>query len=127
MKRKHGGKQPADKKAEAAQARIGSELGELGRKVEKALRSAATSGHVSGLRGDITKGVRNVGKRLGDALGALRDSEESRELRTQLKKVIQTGRKEGVEASKKVASNLAAGLDTLSKELSKLASRLEKK
>ena len=116
-------------RAKAAQSagEVAKEIGELGRKVEQALKSAAASKHVSGLKTEISKGVRNVGRKLSDALGALNESEESQELKSQVKRVLSTGRKQSAAASKQVASNIVAGLGVLSKELSRLAGKIEKK
>lgn len=105
---------------------VTKEISDLGKKIESALKAASTNKHVRGIQSEITKGVRNVGKHLAGALDAARESEESAELQKQVKKVLQTGKTKGAEASKKVASNLVSGLTTLSKELSRLAGKLDK-
>ena len=103
---------------------VAKELAELGRRMESALRSAAHSGHVREVRGEIVKGVRNVGSRLAEALEAARTSPEGRQVQRQFKKVLSTGKGEGIDTAKKVRENLSEGMQVLSKELQSLARKL---
>lgn len=119
--KKNAKKGSENKKAGQA---VGKELNELGRKVEAALKAAAQSGHVRGIREEVTSGLRNVGTKLAVALDAARKSEEGRQVQKQLNKVVSSGKTQGAEAAKQMRANLATGMQALSKELQNIARKL---
>lgn len=114
-------------KRKAGRGPVVRELMALGRKVQGALQAAAGSRHVSGIKDDAVGGVRHVGRRLSEALEDARKSEELREVRSQARKVVSAGRKQGEETVDALRANIAEGLRMLSRELAGLAGRIRKK
>lgn len=114
-------------KRKASRGPIVKELMALGRKVQGALKSAAASKHVAGIKDDAVGGVRHVGRRLNEALEDARKSEELRGVRSQARKVVSAGRKQSEETVDALRANIAEGLRLLSKELAGLAGRIRRK
>jgi len=102
------------------------ELSSLGLKVEGALKRAIYSKHAHAVQEEIIKSVRNIGRRLHSALEAAAESEDTREVKRQARRVYSAGKRTGTSTTKRVQTNLATGLRTLARELADLAGKLDR-
>lgn len=101
------------------------EVAEFGRQVQKAIEAVATSEETRGIFSEVSASLQRVGGKVNDAFAAAKESPEGQKIGKQLKKVVEVGKKSGLETGEKMRVNLATGLREIGSELAKLAEKLK--
>ena len=107
---------PVKKKSRKSKSRTNGrtdvlkELGALGKMVDRLVRDAANSSHVKGVKSDVSRGVRSVGRRLQAAIEDAKISGQSAKLKSQAKRILKAGKKEGLQKTRRLRINIARGL-----------------
>jgi BMFP domain-containing protein YqiC len=117
----------AKKNGRTVHPKLTKEVSELGKQVEKAIRSAAKSPELKDLSAEISRSLQRVGEKVVDALRTAKGSDQGRKVGEQFKKVVDIGKESGKETAEKVRQNLTKGLKGIGAELAKIADKLEKR
>ncbi|OGO40179.1 MAG: hypothetical protein A2Z04_03390 [Chloroflexi bacterium RBG_16_57_9] len=112
-------------KPEATRGDVATEIQELGRQFEAAIRAAVTSTRAQELQAEIIRSVEEIGKQLEAATKAAVDSQRTKDVTEQAKKVVETAQEHKVVQD--IRENLVRGLQTLNEELRKAVDRMERK
>lgn len=107
-------------------SRLTAEIGVLAEQISDAIKAAATSSDVAGIRSEIKGSVRSVSDRVAQAVKKAAESSELADIKGQAKKVASLGKREGLRAAQDMRRTLAAGLDAAGQELQRLAEKLKK-
>ncbi|MBI4423921.1 MAG: hypothetical protein HY554_09355 [Elusimicrobia bacterium] len=124
-RKSHNDKKSEPKAHKAARPTVAREVAALGRQVAETLRSVAESKELREVGTEISGSLQRVSEKVVQAVKTASKSEKPRAIGGQVGKILETGRKRGMEAGERVRVNLAAGLREIGQELSRLAQRLD--
>ncbi|MCX5787688.1 MAG: hypothetical protein NTX64_04135 [Elusimicrobia bacterium] len=124
-RKSHKGKNVSPQSEKEGRASVAREVTALGKQLAETLKAVAQSEELRAVGSELTHSLKRVSEKVVDAVKSAKDSEKPGELGSQLGKVVQTGKKRGVEAGERIRVNLAAGLREIGNELTRLAKRLD--
>ncbi|MDO8805990.1 MAG: hypothetical protein Q7R35_16355 [Elusimicrobiota bacterium] len=102
---------------------LSRELAELGRKVQEALVTAASSDEVKAIKTELSDSLGRVGEKIVAAAKKAEETAKKEKIKEQARKVA----KAGVKATEGIQKNLAGGLREVSARLAELAKKLDGK